>query len=571
MPPRTRAQAKKRDDVTEVTQVVAPARKQHRTEEPAADTASSSATMAAEAVIAVAQSRLGAATLRGNTFHLDVKHRDLLTQLCANIGGASTLGHRTCHCLWGPPGSGKRRMLQAIASHFSSDARSRREYAVITLETDVLKSDDDALAAIFETLRLYFVRLQRVPANIASAQSNTAFTVHGVLKALTKLFETVLPDVIRLGEADAEMCGLTFGELRWHVSAAVSTKLFTAVGTTALDALQRALIDVNQSGLSLVVIVPDIAKFATRCDRVAYLLSGIMHECQSRAGGVSLICGSDSSDFALEKRLSSRLCCDLWMCPPIRVSFADALLGAFSPENVEGVVADMAQEFGVPVKAVTQRLGRIHTGLQTSKSASHVTCAAMDVRTATLGRSAQQCREILAQALTLVTPSTLELLHEVLLLAERAGDVSPFAQQCGARLAPSARMNSSSLEVALVRDATLPREAVILLTVVVMLQSAASTLSAATRRGMSLSDAYTALTATFPAEKAPHKQALYEMALDVLMERGLCALDSTEAIVLATAESAVRGLLADILCSDAAALRCGVRTEQKNLRALVRL
>jgi hypothetical protein len=539
------------------------------------------------------QWRVGENMLRGAPFARDGVHAGIVQQLCTMIAGASSLGHRTCHCLWGPPGCGKRRLLGAIRDRFVGTAWMQREYATITLETETIESDDDALAAVFEALRGHYLR-QQAWGTRTFAATNPGFNAAAVQKALSRLFATVLPSVIEesLYEAEATAgAGLTEVDggfahaagaedgpsrgadpsIRWQVSSALSSKLFERVGTTALDALQRALVEVNEAGLSLLVLVTDIARFASRCDRVAYLLSGIMHECAERGGGVSLVCASESSDFALEKRLSSRLCCEVWLCPSPPLSTGEVLGAASDPDGLDDVPASVLDEAGaaaVPRAKVAAALKSIHRAVADDKSPLGAARAEVDQRSALLGRSAQQVRELICLLLTTVHPSNVAHCGPDLRALEKLQVQHP-------RTAAAVSCGGADGHVGLRPYPVLPREAFLLLCFTLMLKRQTATASAmggtaATSIGaVGLGDMVSLIASHVQAEKPAWKLALYGEALDVLLERGYCALSSAEAIVLDVAESEAMGIVESVLASDARAATCGVSAERMHLRSVL--
>ncbi|CCW61247.1 unnamed protein product [Phytomonas sp. EM1] len=89
-----------------------------------------------------------------------------------------------------------------------------------------------------------------------------------------------------------------------------TTTCLSGGAASALPHLQRALLLLKHHGTNLVVCVRHADQFSVWCDRLLYVLSGLMHESDGQGGGMSLLLTSSASDVRqMEKRLSSRLTC----------------------------------------------------------------------------------------------------------------------------------------------------------------------------------------------------------------------------------------------------------------------
>ncbi|CCW69163.1 unnamed protein product [Phytomonas sp. Hart1] len=89
-----------------------------------------------------------------------------------------------------------------------------------------------------------------------------------------------------------------------------TTTYLSGGAASALPHLQRALLLLKHHGTNLVVCLRHADQFSVWCDRLLYVLSGLMHESDGQGGGMSLLLTSSASDVRqMEKRLSSRLTC----------------------------------------------------------------------------------------------------------------------------------------------------------------------------------------------------------------------------------------------------------------------
>ncbi|CCD20830.1 hypothetical protein TRVL_09522 [Trypanosoma vivax] len=266
-------------------------------------------------------------------------HEVVYRTVRSTIASSCALGHRSCHMLWGPRGCGEHRLLRLIARDFSS----RKDTLVLYLDGDTLNGDEDALRCIAHQMFLFLQSPQseRLRANDWSLRSGTFD--FGRLFGFDKLFEgegdkagASLKTLkatrgCRKGGGHAGTGGTVSGgkrgrhssQVAWDVDSecssdtdneqliVTSTTAYLAGGaSSALSALQRALLMMKSYGTNLVVCIRRIERFGVWCDQLLYVLSGLMHEGDGRGGGISLLMTSSTPDVRqLEKRLSSRLTC----------------------------------------------------------------------------------------------------------------------------------------------------------------------------------------------------------------------------------------------------------------------
>ncbi|RHW69323.1 hypothetical protein DPX39_100139900 [Trypanosoma brucei equiperdum] len=266
------------------------------------------------------------------------------------VAASCALGHRSCHMLWGPRGCGAHRLLRLLAQ----DCMEGNNTFVLYLDGDVLNSDEDALRSIGQQM-LTFLR----SSNSKSLRSaDTSFSKgtfdfgslfgFGKLMALDKISEGAVqtdaecPSRTKQGSCvtkDLKVSGhekdgkagrkrprlAVPDELLDDGSASEDDDSFHVTSTTAyamggassaLAALQRALLLMRTHGTNLIVCIRRVERFGVWCDQLLYVLSGLMHESDGQGGGMSLVMTSSTPDIRqLEKRLSSRLTCEARCIP----------------------------------------------------------------------------------------------------------------------------------------------------------------------------------------------------------------------------------------------------------------
>lgn len=162
-------------------------------------------------------------------------------------------------------------------------------------------------------------------------------------------------------------------------------RIFTHGGNTLLTALQHTLLELSKAGVSPCFFIHDVRALGQSCDKLLYMISGLLHEQELQAaevennsgasgtntssaknnsssggsaggvggakkqkkkgststncgkdasskkggartsGGMSIVMTSTSPDLRLEKRLSSRMNCDFLHCPVVSMPFVNML------------------------------------------------------------------------------------------------------------------------------------------------------------------------------------------------------------------------------------------------------
>lgn len=133
-------------------------------------------------------------------------------------------------------------------------------------------------------------------------------------------------------------------------------RVFTHGGNTVFTALQTALLELSKAGISPCFFIHDIRSLGQSCDKLVYMISGLLHEQEvfaaaaasetdqqqtaeqsssSGGGGMSIVMTSQNADLRLEKRLSSRMNCDFIYCPQRSTDFLVALRQSFVTNETE--------------------------------------------------------------------------------------------------------------------------------------------------------------------------------------------------------------------------------------------
>lgn len=269
----------------------------------------------------------------------DDSHAALLKKLRSGVLAASRLGHRSCIALWGPSGNGKDHLLDLLAKSL----RRQDNIVVIQLDGALLQNDEEAVRKIALEVHAFLNSSSAAKAKQRCAQlKNFTFEFATLMKMRSKRHQSdghsddsgddddVDPSNpawdcdggVRRGGAwlgDASTAGIAPLSLLKAPQTALST----------LSSLQDALILLNKEGVSLVVCIHNATRFSVWCDRLMYILSGLMHDVDERTGGMSLIMTTTGPDMRqTEKRLSSRLTCEMCFVPNPSFSLHGCLTAA---------------------------------------------------------------------------------------------------------------------------------------------------------------------------------------------------------------------------------------------------
>ncbi|RNF11673.1 hypothetical protein TraAM80_00756 [Trypanosoma rangeli] len=278
-------------------------------------------------------------------------HEEAYRSVLSAIAASCTLGHRSCHALWGPRGCGKHRILRLVAKEF----RQRERTLVFYLDGDTLNGDEDGLRSIADQLLDFLKRPQSAQLRAADWSLRTGSFDFGSLFGFSKLLQQDLAES-EVQESDDDSSNLLArkraaanrqkksgkendkkatrkrarpqspvdsesegGKMDGEEGLLLMTStmaLATGGVSSALPALQRALLLMKSYGTNLVICIRRVERFGIWCDQLLYVLSGLMHESDGRGGGMSLVMTSSTPDIRqLEKRLSSRLTCETRCIP----------------------------------------------------------------------------------------------------------------------------------------------------------------------------------------------------------------------------------------------------------------
>ncbi|KAF8282477.1 hypothetical protein TcBrA4_0084160 [Trypanosoma cruzi] len=299
-------------------------------------------------------------------------HEEAYRSVLSAITASCTLGHRSCHALWGPRGCGEHRILRLVAK----ECRQRDGTLVLYLDGDTLNGDEDGLSSIANQILAFLKSPQSSRLRAADWSLRSGTFDFGLLFGFPKLLQR---DVAASGERksdndDADTTTrrrttanrqnksgkendkkatrkrfrspspIESGSEDESIDGDESLLLVTstmacATGgfSSALPALQRSLLLMKSYGTNLVVCIRRVERFGIWCDQLLYVLSGLMHESDGRGGGMSLVMTSSTPDIRqLEKRLSSRLTCET-RCIPLLPWTADRVTRACLVEVKESL------------------------------------------------------------------------------------------------------------------------------------------------------------------------------------------------------------------------------------------
>ncbi|KEG09215.1 hypothetical protein DQ04_05601040 [Trypanosoma grayi] len=293
-------------------------------------------------------------TVRRDEFGM---HEEAYRSVRSAIAASCTLGHRSCHALWGPRGCGEHRILRLVAQ----DCIQRDQTLVLYLDGDTLNGDEDALRSIAQQILQFLKSPQSAKLRAADWSLRTGTFEFGKLFGFPKLLEQKDEETDdrdndddnkdssttwvcnrpsagrrrRSGRDSQENLKKETKKRRRSPSPDVlerddecsdeeedsllvtATTAYAAGGaSSALPVLQRTLLLMKSYGANLVICIRRVERFGVWCDKLLYVLSGLMHESDGRGGGMSLVMTSFTPDIRqLEKRLSSRLTCETRCIP----------------------------------------------------------------------------------------------------------------------------------------------------------------------------------------------------------------------------------------------------------------
>ncbi|CUG88476.1 Hypothetical protein, putative [Bodo saltans] len=314
---------------------------------------------------------------------------------------ASRLGHRSCHALWGPSESCKEIVLEAVVSQL----RRAENVLVMSFNGDTLQSDDDAVLQAALELKQFLSS----PSSMKLRNKNSVFRLRNFPFALMMKLSTDSGASSYFEEGLDEACDDSSAAPSTHSllrtkrgrdprdEAAEGPKLFPNLGTTpsflaaipppgatvltrpgpaALGALQDALVSLTRGGVGIVIAIQNVARFSVWCDRMVYLLSGLMHDAEESGAGMSLLLTSLTPDLRhTEKRLSSRLTSEMWFVAPPYATVPGTLACVLGRTLVRA--QEEIQRVALQVRESQQQLKKLSstTALLAStrrKAASHV-------------------------------------------------------------------------------------------------------------------------------------------------------------------------------------------------------
>ncbi|RNF26142.1 uncharacterized protein Tco025E_01587 [Trypanosoma conorhini] len=317
-------------------------------------------------------------------------HEEAYRSVLSAIAASCTLGHRSCHALWGPRGCGEHRILRLVAK----ECMQRKETLVLYLDGDTLNGDEDGLRSIAGQMLSFLQSPQSAQLRAADWSLRTGNFDFGSLFGFSRLLPqdvdesashesgddtAKLPAQRRTAanrqkktgkENDREAArkrarapspadsGSEEGSLDGDGRPLLMTStMASATGgvSSALPALQRALLLMKSYGTNLVVCIRRVERFGIWCDQLLYVLSGLMHESDGRGGGMSLVMTSSTPDIRqLEKRLSSRLTCET-RCIPLLPWTASRVARACLVEVKETLQHQLEKRATVKKRAESRR------------------------------------------------------------------------------------------------------------------------------------------------------------------------------------------------------------------------
>ena len=263
-------------------------------------------------------------------FHGSDVHCKVFRRLRLSIVTAAKLGHRSCHAVWGSSGSGKTQLLRLVADSL----RKVPGMLVVPLDGGTLQGDDEAVRRFVSELRSFF--------QSSSASAFLAKHRSTIPQQLAELCDPPHEDGHSDLDGDEDGGG-----------GSIALPKRPPLPHQALAVLQATLVAMNKGGVSMTILIDRATRFATWCDRLMYVLSGLMHEVDQRVGGMSLLLSSMCADMrGIEKRLSSRLTCEMWFLPRLQPSVVQLVdEAAKSSERLLLEASDRARQAAAKMEA----------------------------------------------------------------------------------------------------------------------------------------------------------------------------------------------------------------------------
>lgn len=296
----------------------------------------------------------------GSSQQGDPTHTALRRQVHRSVSAAFRVGHRTCVALWGPQGNGKRALLTAVAESLRNESMQ----LVMELDGDTVSSDEDGVRSIVWELQRFLQRSTSAPLrNRNAAFRDRSFPLAVLFRmegsadtsaSIPTTTTTTTPQVNITSSSTTARSTATgiHAKQRWSDSSAVTESVVAprpfsaadedstthawgssslppllrppAQATGMLSQLQDCLQTVSREGVHLAVCVHNISRFGLWCDRLMYVLSGLMHEVEERRGGMAIVVTTTTPDLrSTEKRLSSRLTSEMVFVPASTMGLTD--------------------------------------------------------------------------------------------------------------------------------------------------------------------------------------------------------------------------------------------------------
>lgn len=295
---------------------------------------------------------------------VDAQHAILARKLKTVAHAATRLGHRSCHMLWGSRESCKELLLDTTAR-----ALKKCDSAlVLQLDGAVLQNDDDAIRKVAADVAAFLSSSTSAKLRHKSSAFRNGTVEFLQLMKVTGAVDAAIGGQPSRDDCDendvllanrkrqrGDLCVVDAPSDDWSTrpSAVPPPPPARPIRQGTLSALQDCLLSLNKLGVGIVACVNDVARFGVWCDRMMYLISGLMHGTgeDGVGAGMALILTSPTADLRhTEKRLSSRLTCEMWHVAAPASSIADIMSHVMAA--VETLLIDNTNAVALQVKEI---------------------------------------------------------------------------------------------------------------------------------------------------------------------------------------------------------------------------
>lgn len=275
---------------------------------------------------------------------LDEEHYNVFKRLRGCIAAACTLSHRACQVLWGPVGSGKSRLLRAVAA----DARQRDHTLVFYLDGASFRTEMAAVRVIADQLLQFLLSPTSAAVRAADWSIRTGMFEFGKLfhfpqrlKAARrkrssfctrfdqgKYVEQNWPDNLKGIQSSYDVDGRKRGrvdileedeetdeensssngevveeeEEEEEISSVFDSH--TGPGSTAVNALaclDAALHQLREYHVNILICIRQAEQFCVWCDHLLYVLAGLLHDAGEHTVHTTTTTTSSSSSTLLNR------------------------------------------------------------------------------------------------------------------------------------------------------------------------------------------------------------------------------------------------------------------------------